>query len=266
VLFVYAGIKPLVGLPFNGWSWRFLVFLQNDQPMIGFPQSWSLCIEEQFYFVFPVLAYIFGLRRRNAAIWLAPLAVSLTCRAMSGNFPPMAMETQGIFRPTQFHLDGFAIGLFLAATARTWRRWRFSKASKTLLAAGGLALLGTATWFARHGVTVTTSSLLAVAFGALLVASLGLRVPAPFALPLEKIALWSYGAYLWNNLITRPISFLPAWIPWWLGTFIFACATFAMAAVTYVLVEKPFLGLRAKALRLVAERFRSLRKGVGVRA
>jgi peptidoglycan/LPS O-acetylase OafA/YrhL len=72
-------------------------------------------------------------------------------------------------------------------------------------------------------------------------------LPSPrslLRLPFEKIALWSYGAYLWNVPVMRVLAHRPAPGHWIVAVAVFMVATFAIAAATFYLVEKPGMKLR----------------------
>jgi peptidoglycan/LPS O-acetylase OafA/YrhL len=66
------------------------------------------------------------------------------------------------------------------------------------------------------------------------------------------MALWSYGAYVWNNLLAR--EFQLRWRgSWTIGMLAFVLGTFAVAWITYVCVEVPGMRLRRQVLPVSAE-------------
>lgn len=264
VLGFYAGLKPaLLGYPFNNAElWPFFVFLQNFRPLTDFVQSWSLCIEEQFYVVFPLLGLFLGLRSRGAWIWLLPAVMSFSLRFLRWKAGAAESVTEAefdaLFRfPTQLHLDGITTGVFLAATQATWRRWMSSGIARIAsLVAGGAVIAGTlattghsiqgfgAVWYATG---------LSAGFALLLISLSGVRLPRAIGPGVEWIALLSYGAYLWNNVLIRVLARKPVPGPWWLGVLVFVAGSLAIAWVTYIAVEKPFL--RARDLLLARPSF-----------
>ncbi len=257
VLLTYAFVKPvLFHAPFQGGSWRFVVFLQNMAPLRDFVQSWSLCIEEQFYLVFPLL--LFFLRPRHAGWYLLPAALSLVLRAWAWHslgmgtgvhdaMNPVALDA--VFRFNTFrHLDGIAAGVFLAASASTWKQWhpRLRRGAGLLALA---ALLATPLVFdpTPGGLgAVLVFSWLAAIFAMLLLAADTFPVMPPGGRIVERIAVWSYGAYLWNNSVFRFMQRVPPGIPWWAAIILFLVVTLAISALTYQVVEKPGLRLRAR--------------------
>jgi peptidoglycan/LPS O-acetylase OafA/YrhL len=268
-LFVYAVVKPVVFKHafFGGFRWTYFFFLQNVFELTDFGQSWSLCVEEQFYFVFPL--FFIGLasvRPRALAwtwIWLTPMAISVMARASHLHY----LSTHGIRGwdaylyveryvrcNTATHLDGLAVGLFLAANREVWTRWTRRRRIGVSLA-GGAVVIGA---LALEPMTPTDSAILwlypalAVGFGAALIGCYGARAPRLGEALIRRMALWSYGAYVWNNLLAR--EFQLRWRgSWTIGMLAFVLGTFAVAWITYVCVEVPGMRLRRQVLPVSAE-------------
>jgi peptidoglycan/LPS O-acetylase OafA/YrhL len=226
--------------------------------MTDFGQSWSLCVEEQFYLVFPLAFFALSAGFPRALkwkwIWLLPMAISVVARArVLDELATLKLQGWNAFLYVEVHarlaslthLDGLAVGVFLASTRDLWTRW--SRRSR-----GAFALVGAAVAVAvltGRPVTPTDSALLwyfavlSCAFGALLVGCFGVGAPRRGEAVVRRIALWSYGAYLWNSLIVRPFEI--GWHgSWWLGSILFFAVTFATAWVTYVGAELPGMRLR----------------------
>jgi len=252
VLGTYALIKPWVfGAPFVGGGWHYALFLQNYGPLQDFVQSWSLCVEEHFYLVLPLLA--FGLRGRQwpTWAWLVPAAVSLVGRALvSRTFPadtPVLELVPALQWPTHLHLDGLGVGVFLARTAPRWQgwpaRWRAASAGVglsvlvTTLALCGPTLLGLARLWVFPG--------LSVGFGLVLVGMESVRLPRGVQRGVYAVAVTSYGAYLWHGLVARAFERSGFTLGGWgLDLLAFVGVVLGVSAVTYQAVEKPGLRLR----------------------
>lgn len=252
VLLVYVVAKPLLGYPFLSWSWAYLVFLQNYTPIRDFGQSWSLCIEEQFYLVFPIFVLVLGIRARPALVWLLPMLVSILFRALyAGRVTSIPEAHWLIMFPTYTHLDGLSIGVFLAATASIWKKWP-ARLRRGLAMLGLIALLAYFSTFRDPTLAGTDHifgyTIIAAAFSAMLVGIFSLELPSLVRWPIERIAIWSYGAYLWNNLLARELEHLS--LNWIVAIPVFFAGSLAMGAFTYYLVEKPFLSLRDRVLQI----------------
>lgn len=252
VLLVYVLVKPILGFPFQDRAWPYFFFLQNYFSPRDFGQSWSLCIEEQFYLLLPLLFFVW---RRTIApwFWVLVLATSVGFRLqiyLSQGGLNLADAAYQIQFPAHTHLDGLAAGLFLASTSKYWRAWS-RRFSIIFAALGGLLLLvvpifGNAELAGFSAVWMFTA--LGLGFAALL--PLAYACPRPKfpggGLVVEKIALWSYGIYLWNNLVFRAAERLP--LPSALQMVVAWGFTFLLAALTYRWIELPGLRLRGRAV------------------
>lgn len=262
VLFVYVVVKPrLFDAPFvGGFNWKWLFFLQNYGDILDFGQSWSLCIEEQFYLVFPLLVLVF--KRLPRAVWLVPLGVSFAVRfwaahrlagSASGALQMSPESYVNAFRfRTAGMLDSISIGVFLASCQDVWTRW--SIRSRWLCGfAGALVVFATAAVFPYcPGTPIAIAflySLLAVGFGAILVAAEQWRSTTRKLRFVQWIAVWSYSIYLWHELLIRFFSrYLGAQYAL-LVLALYLLAMLGFSALSYELIEKPGLSLRALLLR-----------------
>jgi peptidoglycan/LPS O-acetylase OafA/YrhL len=193
---------------------------------------------------------------RRPAVWLLPAVASLAYRWYTANG---LAGTDGLLHatpeiyvgalrfPTLAMLDGLAIGLFLAATQGTWSSWpqtvrrAIGVAGAVLLIAGPMQLpeFPTVPWQVAF-----LYSALAVAFGALLVAAEGRgETPRGWSF-ITKLALWSYGAYLWHFLLVRALDRAALPLPWPVHIGLYLAATLGLSALTYVAIERPGMRLR----------------------
>ncbi len=178
--------------------WAYLLFLQNLfhlalPPAIG--PTWSLAIEEQYYFVWaPVVRFL-------RQTWML---VCVLCAALIAS-PLLRMGRHAWLTPTHtlIHLDGIALGSLLAvglyAVPLSRRAW-------TALGLAGLAL-GTAAAATVAGGTAFLDSGLATAFGGAVlacIASTGARNPLSAALRRGPLAFYgriSYGLYMIHIMV-----------------------------------------------------------------
>lgn len=253
-LFAYVIIKPLLGFAFNSeLIWPYFFFLQNFMSPTDFVQSWSLCIEEQFYFVFPWLIYFFAFKKLPSWVWLVPMGVSLYLRyhyIFNLEVSGVAQSAYWVTFPTYTHLDGISLGVFLARTQSVWGGVVKKRGNSFFLLGLSLFLL-TLWWVKSHpaGIQAVLSfTLLSLSAGICLMGAYYLKVSKKVFTPIYWLSITSYGLYIWNNLFQRFILKYAASLHWSLGVVLFLLLAFIAAFCTYFLIEKPFMNLRKKFL------------------
>ena len=266
--------------------WTFLTFTQNYQlqPGTAFSHAWSLCIEEQFYAVFPlVVLAAWWLRGRLPGgagtqaqsrlglrlAWLliaALLALGVAARmvlwfqygleegnAIQGYYPNIYYAT--LCRFDEF-LPGLAIALVKNFYPTSWRK--VTQSGLGFFCAGMLAcaalLYGVLRHYSIDGygygffMTAFGYSLIAWAFGLLVASALAPRSPWHWLrVPgAQHLALWSYSIYL----IHKPLAFhIHRHAAQWLLTpgqelAAVVVGSLLVGAVLYYAVELPFMRLR----------------------
>lgn len=255
VLLVYVVLKPLLGFPFRDNPLEYIFFFQNYFSPTDFVQSWSLCIEEHFYIFFPILIYFFNFRKMRAFVWLIPLLISVASRFYLYYFTDIISADESTFAHTvrfmtHNHLDGISLGVFLAKTHPRWQKW--GEGFKSLLGAIGFGLVFFALYqsgmYMRGQIFIYAFTLSSIGYALILISIHDKKINQNFYYPIEKIALWSYGAYIWNHLIIRNFYHLKLNIPWYASSAIFLIISFGLAAVTFYMIERPALNLRDRFL------------------
>jgi peptidoglycan/LPS O-acetylase OafA/YrhL len=231
---------------------------------------WTLPIEFAFYFVLPIVAVRLaarepipdrGLYRLLAALYVASVAIGISWRVAV--HPLGDLNIAWIANQLPGTLDQFMLGTVLAAGLRRWRRThphtRTDAASNalTLVGLGGIVALmyyldaiHATFWSGRHYAVYWWYSANAVYVGLLVLGvALGGGVSrALFANPLSvAVGTISYSLYLWHLPIVLWLQ--PAKLAY--GTY-FAVAialTLAASALSYWLVERPFLRSAPKPTR-----------------
>ncbi len=260
--------------------WRFLSFTQNLglQPGTAFSHAWSLCVEEQFYLLLP-LVLVIGHR------FASPHARRLRLTRWHGWTLMAFLVVTGIAtraalwfsygRKADGHVDGYMSHIYYATLCRfdefvpgvaiamlknfhqpLWNRAMAH--GNRLLATGAVAAAVMLTvayrsnWIAGYGygffMTAFGYSLLALAFALLVAAALSpmaflyrLRIPG-----VEQVALWSYSIYLSHrplaNLLLQVL--LPMGVSAGAVLAIISGACLAMGALLYRTVELPLMAWR----------------------
>ena len=122
----YGGVAWSRHEPFD---WHYLFFLQNYRPELPyFRVSWSLCIEEHFYLLMPLVCLGLWRWARRPEIWLLALAlVPAACRAWA--WRPESTAGFGYYgTATHLRCEGLVLGVW-ASFVRVhrpglWAAWR----------------------------------------------------------------------------------------------------------------------------------------------
>ncbi len=254
--------------------WRFLTFTQNWQlqPGTAFSHAWSLCVEEQFYLLLPLLLlaglFIRATRKAGWILLAALLALGVGARIClwlsygSGDSVLTRAYYPNIYYASLCRFDellpGVAIAMLRNFHPDVWKRLtRYGNPLLVLgLAAVGLMFFLLYHYFyidgAGYGFFMTAFgySLMAMAFAMLVLAALcdsswlsRLRIPGA-----HHIALWSYSLYLSHKAIGHIVGTqlqaldTPKWAV--LGAVTVCCLL--VAAAFFYFVESPFMKMRRR--------------------
>jgi peptidoglycan/LPS O-acetylase OafA/YrhL len=246
--------------------WRFLTFTQNLglQGGTAFSHAWSLCMEEQFYLVLPVLVMA-GTRGNNFAVRAWGLLVALffmgvTSRTLLWYRYGEDGYQQYIYYSPLCRFDEFLPGVALALLKNFHRPiWeRITGHGQRILSLGSLAT-GSMLYAIYHGhftddagyrsfIVCLGFSLVAMAFGILVLAALSrgswlhrVRVPGAY-----HVALWSYSIYLSHKAIAFIVNTQLARrvMPLGLKPLLIACVCVAGGWLLFRLIEAQFMACR----------------------
>ena len=249
-------------------AWKFLTFTMNfgfsfDQR--AFSHAWSLCIEEHFYLVLPLITALFmrrpSLKRTVVTIALivaGGIALRWWLIAQSGEdvWPR-------IYYPTYTRLDGLVAGVTLALVVvfrpEWWSRWR--ERGHALLV-GGVVCVGAMVWMVRErnlgddtgsarwaiivGFPLLSLGLMLITASAVSENGVLARVRVPGARVLATLA---FALYLTHKAVAHLVMVhLPgiakaqgpvSWV-------VYAAVCLGAAALLHFAVERPFLFLRER--------------------
>lgn len=264
VLTVYVAVPAWREAPGLQPWWQFATFTVNLLIDYGrnqaFSHAWSLCVEEHFYLVFPVLALALSRRATLArtlgvCIGLALIGIALrtgTWLRDDAADPARAWFVEDLYYPTWTRLDGLLAGVGLALV-KVWRPawWEalMTRGSQALML--GLALVAAALWLFRDRTGLVANSvgwpLLSLGMAGLVVAGASPRGwIGRWELPgIGWVAALSYSLYLSHKLVMHAVEqSLPTSITGFPRFCVFALAILLVGAALHYLVERPGLQWR----------------------
>jgi peptidoglycan/LPS O-acetylase OafA/YrhL len=218
---------------------------------------WSVCVEEQFYLFLPVLLKVVP-RARWPLAFAAMAAVGFATR--------IEMTRRGLGYPatwcsTLVHLDDFAVGGLLAC-ARSAPGWLRSGSARAAVGLAGLAVCVAVggNWPLSQKEprweTVFAYPAVAVGAGLMLVAALGAGNSFLASGPSRYLGRISYGLYVYHTtfIILLHERFGPGSPSWALvgRPAVALAATLAVSAVSYALLERPFLRWKERFSRVLS--------------
>ena len=246
-------------------NWHFLGqagdYFASDIDKSPFLHFWSLSIEEQFYFVFPVLLLLLSRtgRRVMFGVLAALFALSLASQVYWGR-----IDTNHAYYGTDARLYQLLAGAMLSVALRTWRPRLRGRAAGTLAITGlvGLLVLGSG----QIGVSPSYLGIGAMVVSVLLIGGLTLAEDGLLARLLGRpvpvfLGRISYGTYLWHWPVIVALTTLFSTSPLVIATFAFGIST-GLAALSYEVLEMPI----RKAKVLNGLRWQTAVVGVGASA
>lgn len=212
-------------------NWWYVLNEQSYFEFIGRPpllkHLWSLAVEEQFYLIWPAVAFLVMRKAgrpgvRWVAIALAVLSTAwMVWLSMANGYPEYADPSRAYFG-TDTHAMGLLIG---AALATFWRPGRLPtsvpRGGVSILTGTGIAALLAVVWFflfvGEFTAWMYRGGFLALALVVALLIALATHPAAPLgpwmgSQPWRYVGQRSYGLYLWHwpiFMVTRPGADVP---------------------------------------------------------
>ncbi len=217
-----------------------------ERPTWEIGHLWSLSIEEQFYLFWPIALMLLGKQRAKYAILAWLMTAPFLRAALLITFP----TTVGRFDLwTPMHVDTIAIGCLLAICATDSRfRARFATSARTGVSLIVALVVFVLVHLAIRNEIAAYDVILGPSIDALCIAALiwlcvshsktliGQFLELRF---MVALGLVSYSVYLWQQLFLKP-----AGAGWAVSWPINLLLVFTVAAVSYYLIERPFLALK----------------------
>lgn len=246
---VYVAVHIM--FPVQALHWYYGLFLQNYLGMTGFGPSWSLCVEEHFYLLLPILALVADLLvERKSLRYLLPIAF----------FVPMILRlvTLEILEPlpaqwfwfTHLHCDGLIAGVWLGYLFVEDHAAfeRLKKPAKWLLLVSPLMMVVLPIWDPRPPVMdMLVNTIYAIGYAAWVrylfdmrwdpVTSVGKRVRSATV----GLALCSYSIYLTHTTFDPVIrnNILGAWQRSVGKSLVVLSLTLLLGVIFYFMIERP---------------------------
>jgi peptidoglycan/LPS O-acetylase OafA/YrhL len=257
--------------------WEFLTFTENlfvnYAKNHAFSHVWSLCVEEHFYLLLPLLVLWLS---RGAKAWktiaviagLMALGVAVRSYELVHVLRPIAADGDGfgvkyietIYYPTYTRLDGLLAGVSLALLQVFRPRvWEAMMRRANVLVVAGVALVGASLWMFADRFTSVTGAAAAGTVMGFPVLSLGLAMLVAAAVDTRcwlgrcripgarVVAMLAFSLYLTHKEVA---SVVDSWWPRlveaqsWVSLLVVTVSCLIVAVALYFGVERTFLKLR----------------------
>jgi peptidoglycan/LPS O-acetylase OafA/YrhL len=209
----YVGLHAIhTGLPHGHYDIPAIVHTVEEKFYVRVGPYWSLCVEEQYYLLWPLVVWLVRDRVRLLRLCVGGMVAILALRiALHFAMPTPWIEGNEVYFFTFTRADSLLAGAFVALWARGPRGLSTIR-TRWILAAGAAALAGIGLSYARWGLFRGETfaawmqtygyTLLAIVMAAVLVAALRLNTLARALAfrPLVALGQVSYGFYLFHLL------------------------------------------------------------------
>lgn len=217
--------------------------------------TWSLAVEEQFYLLWPVALVFLGARR---AVLVAVVLVVASPVLRTLSYLLLPGQRDDVWMMFHTRADGLLVGCLIALLPTVqpilWKRVQQAARSlrieytalAVLLVSSALEVIFGGPWVLPFGYSLT-----ALAAGALVLVVVDRDAPSPILRVLRwrvltTVGVLSYSLYLWQQLFLAPQG---TGIPV-VGSGVLGLITLAAVGwLSYVLIERPFLGLKDRLQR-----------------
>jgi peptidoglycan/LPS O-acetylase OafA/YrhL len=231
---------------------------------LHFGHFWSLCVEEQFYLVWPWIVFWVRDRRRLIYLCIAVVLAGPLLRVLgSHHLPQYMIDQEVLYRATPFRIDALLLGGLIALLRRGPSARVLLTAARTgFLALSAIVLL----WLAlnptaRHGTIhyvypawrftwgLTFIDLFAACLILMALESTSITSRIFNLRPLRWLGRISYGAYVFHDILHVPLLNLVQRFtghPRMPTAALALCTTLLMAWASFRWFESPFMRLKER--------------------
>ncbi|MBL1280575.1 MAG: acyltransferase [Fluviicola sp.] len=236
-------------IPFSDMK-RYLLFYQNytGEPFHwSFDHVWSLCVEEHFYILLPLLFITIKLIDKKNKILIPALLFVILLGFVFKYYMLYYTVGKDTYSATHNRIDALAWGVLLNVLLKVYGG-KF-KNSKRLIHLFFLGLIGTTMciWFDFNLNSVFYSK---VVYHSILPLFFVLMILGTYYINMSKIrpvrvlGYYSYNWYLWHPIIVVLVS--QQFGSGWLALSFYLLLSFTIGVVFTLLIEEPFLKIRKR--------------------
>ena len=278
-------LTPLLHLRYSNYIWsnplyvmnfvvKGAVLLKHGNPtvfyvphlpgmMVSMGPLWSLCVEEQFYLIWPLIVWLVPSRKKLMNICVAVIVITLGLRTfLYFHDPALAYKTKYLYNATYARCDTLLLGAWLALWLRGAAPSRESlRRIAHVMFWGSLSLLAVLQivftkrcYFEIDNPVLQTVgyTLIALAGGGVLLRCLDEKSKVYRVLlhpALRRLGVISYGFYFFHDLPEVQFTIVSSkLLPYHLNLLVFPLAfayTYGAAFLSFRYLESPFLRLKA---------------------
>lgn len=236
----------------------YLIYAQNWMKKVYVSTAghyWSLAVEEQFYFLWPLVVHLF---KRRQVLWISAVGAA-ACIPLRLALLAAHVDSYYLYQNTLARMDTLLIGAACAcllreeAAAKTLFRHSKWLWAAPLVIFPLLKLSSNAVGFywatQRYGYTVIALAYASVLLGAIVTMGSGSILQRFFTSGIMRaFGKYSYAAYIWHRMVAAGVQACERKIhtplPWFVEIPLMIAATFAVSMASYALIERPFLALK----------------------
>jgi peptidoglycan/LPS O-acetylase OafA/YrhL len=218
---------------------------------------WSLCVEEQFYLIWPWIVFTIRDRRKLITICVASIVLVPFARVFALAHMPAALVSGDVLtHATPFRFDTLMMGALVALVHRSAHRERMQRIAQVILLVALLCAASVVVHYLRFGSYIYPTSLSTwpLSLVAVFSAALILRTLVPGTLTyrafnlrwLRALGTISYGAYVFHDILHGLIYGTIGGNHKLSVTIVGFIITIILATISYRYFEAPILRLKTR--------------------